>query len=135
MDSDDSSENEIDSEDEIGKVNVDEFPYGSQEMRRYPDGKCYACGVRIPKVRRYPPWPLCAKCIQVYTINKQDAQIPYCLEDRNLNLLSNFRGLNGICYLLKDIRLAAIKKRFGFNNPSYGSYISCVHIILLESND
>lgn len=130
------SEEEESEEESEEELDTSEFEYDLHELKTDAD-KCLNCEA---KSQRKHSVALCYKCFRAQTINKTTAMKIYNLKADDIKNIKSYsyKNLHGgmtYLYLLKEIRLLAIKKRFDEVNPSYYTYHECVKILLEEAEE
>lgn len=136
------SDNESDFEFEILQLDkeklqiVPEYKYRLNDLID-PDAKtCLMCDKKMQS--RKHDLAVCRKCFRLISINKTRAKKIYNLTDDDLNELKCFEYKIHYyiiyLYLLVEVRLLAIEKKFNIYDPNLDKYILCVNVIN-EEND
>jgi len=107
-----------------------EYQYDTENFIDSNVKNCVICGKK--QSNKYD-LIACRQCFEGISINKTDSKKIYGLTDSELNELSRFEYhfRHGVLYLyfLKDVRLAAIQKKFNIVSPDLYTYINCVNRI------
>lgn len=132
---DGSSEDESTHEFKLSKT--EEYHYDTDEIKNSEKNICIKCG-NISRNKN--GLAICRNCICTLTINKTAAMKIYNLKANDLDNIDCFQYKNcyggyTYSYLLKEIRLAAIEKKFGVANPPYDVYHEFVKDLLDDATE
>jgi len=134
---DDSDSDDDDDDDGTTIVNVDEYQYDIEEIKNPIDNHCLKCRKKFTNCHDLA---ICKACMYNLVINKTAAMKIYNLKNNDLENIDCYQYRNTYgsytnLYLIKEIRLAAIIKRFGLISPSLNEYTNCVQTLLEEASE
>ena len=117
--------------DELSFMDIPEYHFELHSLKNKTDSKCLKCKNKCTNVYNLA---VCKSCLYQLTITKTIAMKLYNLKKTDLDALDFYEYKNGYrghthLYFIKEIRLAAIKKRFNIDNPSRCDYVNCLNIL------
>ncbi|BCS83635.1 hypothetical protein QLL95_gp0488 [Cotonvirus japonicus] len=141
FDSESDSDSENDFNDNINMLynekleKVPEFQYKLEDLME-DSKKCLICQNKL-KTKTHD-LSVCKSCFYFISINKSQTKRTYKLNDNDLTKLTCFEydkrnGDTVYLYLLVDVKLMMIEKKYGVFNPNLDQYIACLNNIETEN--
>lgn len=128
-----------DAKDNFDEIIIDasEYQFDIEDIKTPISNHCLRCNKKFTSCINLA---ICKACESALTINKTRVINIYNLEEAALENIDYYQRKNIFCgitnlYLLKEIRLLAIKMRFNLINPSFNTYTNCVETLLSESKE
>lgn len=124
-----------DNNESINEDNVEEYYYDLEEIKNKSSPNCIKCDRKCTSVHQLA---VCRSCLKDLAITKTIAMKTYNFKKQELDDIDHYSYKNTHggythLYLLKEIRLLAIRKRFNKINPNINTYMNCLNILQKEN--